>query len=127
MFNDYIYQSLLENLPYDRFVREMLTATSRSNWTNGPINMMARDYVNETDDAIINNEDTYDQWVISSFKNFLGINVECISCHDGRGHLEKINRWLSTKNDPTFGVRPHSLPTLAYGGPMGVQQLCPDR
>jgi hypothetical protein len=97
VFNDYIYQSLLENLPYDQFVREVLTATSRSNWTNGPINMMARDYVNETDDAIINNEDTYDQWVISSFKNFLGINVECISCHDGRGHLEKINRWLSTK------------------------------
>ena len=97
VFNDYIYQSLLENLPYDQFVRELLTATSRSNWTNGPINMMARDYVNETDDAIINNEDTYDQWVISSFKNFLGINVECISCHDGQGHLEKINRWLSTR------------------------------
>ncbi len=97
VFNDYIYQSLLENLPYDQFVRELLTATSRSNWTNGPMNMLARDYVNETDDAIINNEDTYDQWVISSFKNFLGINVECISCHDGRGHLEKINRWLSTK------------------------------
>ena len=97
VFNDYIYQSLLENLPYDQFVRELLTATSRSNWTNGPINMLARDYVNETDDAIINNEDTYDQWVISSFKNFLGINVECISCHDGRGHLEKINRWLCHK------------------------------
>lgn len=97
IFNDYIYQSLLENLPYDQFVRELLTASSRSNWTNGPMNMLARDYVNETDDAIINNEDTYDQWVISSFKNFLGINVECISCHDGRGHLEKINRWLSSK------------------------------
>lgn len=97
VFNDYIYQSLLENLPYDQFVRELLTATSRSNWTNGPINMLARDYVNETDDAIINNEDTYDQWVISSFKNFLGINVECISCHDGAGHLEKINQWLSHK------------------------------
>jgi hypothetical protein len=97
LFNDYIYQSLLENLPYDQFVREMLTATSRSNWTNGPVNMLTRDYVNETDDAIINNEDTYDQWVISSFKNFLGINVECISCHDGAGHLEKVNRWLSLK------------------------------
>jgi hypothetical protein len=57
--------------------------------------MLARDYVNETDDAIINNEDTYDQWAISSFKNFLGINIECISCHDGAGHLEKINHWLA--------------------------------
>lgn len=97
IFNDYIYQSLLENLPYDQFVRELLTATARSNWTNGPVNMLARDYVNETDDADINNEDTYDQWVISSFKNFLGINVECISCHDGAHHLERVNRWLSRK------------------------------
>jgi len=97
IFNDYIYHSLLANVPYDQFVREMLTASARTNWTNGPVNMLARDYVNETDDSIINNEDTYDQWVISSFKNFLGINVECISCHDGRGHLEKINHWLARK------------------------------
>jgi len=98
VFYDYIYNSLLENVPYDQFVREMLTARARSNWTNGPVNMLARDYVNETDDSLINNEDTYDQWVISSFKVFLGIHVECISCHGGQGHLEKINRWLSKKS-----------------------------
>ncbi len=28
---------------------------------------------------------------------FLGVNLECISCHDGKGHLEKINLWLSQK------------------------------
>ncbi len=102
VFYDYIYSALLENLPYDEMVREMLTATARSNWTNGPVNMLARDYVNETDDSIINNEDTYDQWVISSYKAFLGINVECISCHGGKGHLEKTNRWLSKKKREDF-------------------------
>jgi hypothetical protein len=64
---------------------------------NGPVNYLARDYVNETDDSIINNEDTYDQWAISSYKVFLGVSLECISCHDGAGHLEKINLWLSQK------------------------------
>jgi hypothetical protein len=64
--------------------------------------MLARDYVNETDDSIINNEDTYDQWVISSYKVFLGINVECISCHGGKGHLEKINGWLAGKSREDF-------------------------
>src|SRR5215831_11153146 len=97
IFYDYVYSALQENLPYDQLVREMLTAQSRSNWTNGPINYLARDYVNETDDSIINNEDTYDQWAITSYKAFLGINMECISCHGGAGHLEKINLWLSTK------------------------------
>src|SRR5262249_33572890 len=40
VFYDYIYNALLENLPYDQFVREMLTAKARSNWTNGPVNML---------------------------------------------------------------------------------------
>jgi len=102
VFYDYIYNALLENLPYDQFVREMLTAKARSNWTNGPVNILARDYVNETDDSVINNEDTYDQWVISSYKVFLGVNVECISCHGGAGHLEKINSWLSKKTREDF-------------------------
>jgi hypothetical protein len=102
LFYDYLYSALLENLPYDQMVREMLTATTRSNWTNGPVNMLARDYINETDDSIINNEDTYDQWAISSSKVFLGINVECISCHDGQRHLEKVNQWLSKKTRQAF-------------------------
>jgi len=97
VFYDYLYSALQENLPYDQLVREMLAARARSNWANGPVNYLARDYVNETDDSIINNEDTCDQWAISSYKVFLGVNVECISCHDGAGHLEKINLWLSQK------------------------------
>ncbi|MSO23048.1 MAG: DUF1549 domain-containing protein [Acidobacteria bacterium] len=98
IFYDYLYSALQENLPYDQLVREMLTAGSRSNWANGPVNYLARDYVNETDDSIINNEDTYDQWAISSYKVFLGLSLECISCHDGAGHLEKINLWLSQRS-----------------------------
>jgi hypothetical protein len=97
IFYDYIYSALQENLPYDQMVREMLTASSRSNWTNGAVNYLARDYINETDDSIINNEDTYDTWAISSYRVFLGINMECISCHGGARHLEKINLWLATK------------------------------
>ena len=102
IFYDYLYNSLLENFPYDELVREILTASSRSSWIHGPINYFARDYVNETDDALINNEDTYDQWAISSYKVFLGMNLECISCHGGPGHLEKINLWLSKKSREDF-------------------------
>ena len=96
IFYDYLY-SALEKMPYDELVREMLTATSQSNRTNGPVNYLARDYVNETDDSIINNEDTYDTWAISSYRVFLGVNMECVSCHGGSGHLEKINLWLAKR------------------------------
>jgi hypothetical protein len=102
VFYDFVYDSLLANIPYDQFVREMITAKSRSNWADGPSNLLCRDYVNETDDSLINNEDTYDQWVITTYKIFLGINVECISCHDGAAHLDKINLWLSTKTRADF-------------------------
>jgi hypothetical protein len=69
--------------------------------TNGPVNMLARDYINETDDSIINNEDTYDQWPSAQLRS-PGNQCERISCHDGRGYLEKVNQWLSKKRQ-AFG------------------------
>src|SRR5262249_56974669 len=36
LFRDYIYLDLLDNVPYDQFVREMLTGRPRSNWQEGP-------------------------------------------------------------------------------------------
>ena len=45
----------------------------------------------------MNHEDTYDEWAIRTSKMFLGINLEYISCHNGAGHLEKINLWLASR------------------------------
>jgi len=120
IFYDYIYSALQENLPYDQLIREMLTAKSRSNWTHGPVNYLARDYVNETDDSIINNEDTYDQWTISSYRVFLGINLECVSCHGGAGHLEKINLWLSQRTREDVWNQAAFLPIRVFGVPTGT-------
>ena len=35
-------------------------------------------------------------------KAFLGINLSCVSCHDGQGHLEKVNVYLSGKTREQF-------------------------
>ena len=32
----------------------------------------------------------------------MGLNLSCISCHDGQGHLEEVNAWLSTKSRAEF-------------------------
>jgi hypothetical protein len=94
-FHTYIYKSLTLNVPYDEFVRDMITASAVSTWSDGAANFIARSHVFEGDGYQINHEDTADEIAINTTKLFLGVNLECVSCHDGAGHLEKINIWLS--------------------------------
>jgi hypothetical protein len=96
-FYDYIYKTLTLNIPYDDFVRDMITASAVSTWADGPANFLARNRVFEGDGYVMNQEDTDDEIAITTGRLFLGVNLECISCHDGKGHLEKINLWLSQK------------------------------
>jgi uncharacterized protein DUF1553 len=42
-------------------------------------------------------EDTSDELAINSAKHFLGVDLTCVSCHNGKNHLEKINLWLSQR------------------------------
>jgi hypothetical protein len=98
IFSNYLYKSLELNIPYDVMVRDLLTATGLSTWTTGPANFIARERVMDGDGySVMNHEDTCDELAIWTSKLFLGVNVECVSCHDGRGHLEKVNLWLSQK------------------------------
>ncbi|MEZ5364017.1 MAG: DUF1553 domain-containing protein [Bryobacterales bacterium] len=97
VLHDFVYKSLVLNTPYDAFVREMLTAETISTWSHGAPNMIARWHVYEGDGYQINHEDTCDEITINTSKMFLGVNLECVSCHDGAGHLEKVNLWLSKR------------------------------
>jgi len=97
LFHRYIYDALAVNEPYDEFVRSLITATTRSNHVSAPANFLIRFYVDQPDQSTINHEDTYDELAIRTTKFFLGINIECISCHNGAGHLDKINLWLSAR------------------------------
>jgi hypothetical protein len=50
----------------------------------------------------INQTDTHDEVSILFGKIFLGINLSCIGCHNGGGHLEKVNVYLSRKKRTDF-------------------------
>jgi hypothetical protein len=122
-FYDHIYKSLVLNIGYDEFVRDLITASAVSTWSNGAANFVARSHVFEGDGYQMNHEDTADEIAIQSTKLFLGVNLECISCHDGANHLEKVNLWLSQRTrvemlrqasyfgktfiDPSYGRYPH--------------------
>ncbi len=96
VFHDYLYDSLMLKVPYDQLVTEMITAKTRSNWQDGPSNLLVRDHVDGAKDVEgVNNEDGFDEMAITTSRLFLGINLECVSCHDGKGHLEKINTGLA--------------------------------
>ncbi|MCY3759111.1 MAG: DUF1553 domain-containing protein [Acidobacteria bacterium] len=102
LFWDYLNTALLLDVPYDQLVTEMLTATARSNWESAPANYLARNHADDADGLGVNHEDSIEDIAISSTRNFLGINLECIACHDGAYHLEKINLWLSQKKREEF-------------------------
>jgi hypothetical protein len=76
--------------------------TPAGNWTTGPASFLSRNRVMEGDGYKMNHEETCDEIVVWSTRIFLGVNTECISCHDGAGRLEKINLWLSKKKRAEF-------------------------
>ncbi len=66
-FHDWIQRSLMENRPYDQFVREVITASGDSQY-NPPVN-----WYNEVKDQSAQLEDTA--------QLFLGLRIQCARCH----------------------------------------------
>jgi hypothetical protein len=97
VFTKWIHDNIHMDRPYNVMVQEMLTANAVSNWYVGPASYVARWVVIgvNCDDEI--HEDTSDELAINSAKHFLGVDLTCVSCHNGRNHLEKINLWLSQR------------------------------
>ena len=97
LFHDYIADALLLNQPYDELAREFLTAEARSNWYVGPANYLVR-WAQFADNCTeIMHEDTADEMTVMMFKHFMGIDLQCVSCHDGANHLEQVNVWLTER------------------------------
>ena len=58
--------ALLLDQPYDEFVRELLTASARSNHYNAPVNFFIRYYVDHPDQSTVSQEDSFDEFAIRS-------------------------------------------------------------
>ena len=97
VFYRWLYDNVHLDRPYNLMVQDMLTANAASNWYVGPSSYVARWVVIglQCEDTV--HEDTSDELAINSVKHFLGVDLNCISCHDGRKHLEKINLWLTER------------------------------
>lgn len=104
-FDAWIRQSLREGKPYDRFVTEMLTASApNTNWMPdaAPSGFLTRWHITGLTMYHDNYEDTADEIIVNASRIFLGINYQCISCHGGKGFLEKVSLDLTGKKRSDF-------------------------
>jgi len=96
-FQKWVYDNVHLDRPYNEMVQDMLTANAVSNWYVGPASYVARWVITAVacDDEV--HEDTSEELAIHAAKDFLGVDMSCVSCHNGARHLEKINLYLSQR------------------------------
>jgi hypothetical protein len=109
LFHFWLREWLQLDRPYDEVVRDLLTGAGKTSFSVPGGMYFARDFVKAKDDPeapdahdLVNQPDTVDEFTITYSKVFLGLNLACISCHDGRGHLEKVNLFLTAKKRHEF-------------------------
>jgi hypothetical protein len=108
LFYRYLRDMVERDRPYNEFAAQMITATGDS-FTVAPANYLARSY--QQGDPI---QDTFDALTNNITTNFLGVQTQCISCHDGRRHLEPINLFLLSKRRTDFWKQSAFVSRLNY-------------
>lgn len=91
-FHRRIQQFFRNDESYSAFVNELLTA--RGLTSENPSTAFIARYADVVGPPV---QDFYDDITDRITVNFLGGKTLCISCHDGRRHLEKINLFLAAK------------------------------
>ena len=99
VYKGYLRQSIASHKPYDQIVRDLVSSSGRS-FTDGATNYWVRQV--PTNVADLPPQDTFDNMSASTGEQFLGMPLLCVSCHNGIGHLEQVNRGLSRRTRYDF-------------------------
>lgn len=109
LFHYWLREWLVLDRPYTEVVTDLLTGAGKSSFSVPAGMYYARDFVKAKDDPeapdahdLVHQPDTVDEFTITYSKVFLGLNLACISCHDGAHHLEKVNLFLTSKKRDEF-------------------------
>jgi hypothetical protein len=108
-FHYWLKEQLRVDRPYDLLVHDVLTPAAKVHATIpslaviGRSNQLKSRMVESPDDYRISNRlDHIDALTIDISRVFLGVNTSCVSCHDGRNHLEPINGYLTERTRKEF-------------------------
>ena len=90
-FNSYVRNSLSSGKPYDQMVREIISAQGTDSYTQGELNWLVGGVVTGGPQ-----QDIWDQQTANIADTFLGLaHMNCLLCHNGRGHLDSLSLWGS--------------------------------
>lgn len=95
-YYNWIRESIRAGKPYDLMVRELVAGAGDS-YVSGPANYAVRQ-IQRNGPA----QDTWDNLAAKSVEKFMATPFECLSCHDGAGHLELVNSHLARKERKDF-------------------------
>lgn len=109
LFHYWVEEWLRLDRSYADVVSDLLTQGGKSSHSSPGALYFARDFVKALDDPeqpdahdLVNRPDSIDEFTITYGKVLLGVNLSCISCHDGRHHLEQVNLFLTGKTRENF-------------------------
>ena len=101
-FYKWINDSLQANKPYNQMATELITATGTNSYGQGELNFIVGGVVTGGPQ-----QDIWDSQTVLIASAFLGIShLNCLLCHNGRGHLDTLSVWGS-----------HQLRSQAWGMP----------
>jgi hypothetical protein len=96
LFYQFVKDFVASQRSYRDFASELITAGGDSHQT-GAVNFTIRGV--QQGDPI---QDTYDTLTDRITTAFLGVQSQCVSCHNGEHHLEQINLYLSLRKREEF-------------------------
>jgi hypothetical protein len=95
--------------PYSEVVYDIITPSAKSHGSIPQLGLIGRNNVgvnilptSPEDFQVSNRLDSIDEMSIDVARIFLGVNTTCISCHNGAGHLEQVNLYLSQRKRTEF-------------------------
>jgi hypothetical protein len=87
----WLKDSLARNKPYDQIAKELISPPLGNSYQTPNLNWLAGGVVLNAPA-----QDITDQMTANVFDTFMGVaHVNCLLCHDGRGHLESQSLWGS--------------------------------
>lgn len=90
-FYRWIRASVAANHPWNRIASDIIAAKGKNSWDDGEaaINWLVGGIVSGGPQ-----QDIWDQQAANVAETFLGIgHMNCVLCHDGRGHLDSLSLW----------------------------------
>lgn len=111
-FTYWFKQNLMADRPYNEIFADLVAAPATKNASMIPAwSIYSQSLYNALRATTATDQDNYyyanrldfiDETTVNIGRVFLGINMDCFSCHDAKGHTDSINLFLTTKKRSDF-------------------------